>query len=449
MKRRRLLQGLSAAGLIAGLRPPALAVPAPANWRNWSGSQQCQPAAWQVPADTAELQSLLKSAVAPIRCVGAGHSFSALVPTRGTLLSLDRLAGLRDIRDGVARFGAGTRLAQATSALHQAGFALANQPDIDAQTLAGALATGTHGTGAQLGALHADLQALSLVTPQGEPLQCSPTLQPELFAAAQVSLGALGVISEVQLRVRPRQVLKRRVWLMRTEALLAQAPKLAAQHRHFEGYLLPHTGYGAAITHDDVQADPLPRAEAPDEDVLRDLRRLRDWFGRFPKLRRWTAQKLIDPEMHEDAQDWSHRLLSSQRPTRFNESEFHLPRERGLEALAEVLHTLERRNEVFFPIEFRFVAGDTAWLSPFHGRDSFSIAVHAAVDEPWDYLLKDLGPLFRRHQGRPHWGKLHDLDPVELQARYPRWNDFQRIRRELDPQGRLLNPALRRWFGVA
>jgi FAD/FMN-containing dehydrogenase len=183
--------------------------------------------------------------------------------------------------------------------------------------------------------------------------------------------------------------------------------------------------------------------------VLRDLKRLRDWFGRWPSLRRWVAQKAIDPTMTEEATDWSWKLLSTQRPTRFNESECHVPREQGVACLREVLATLEKRDDVFFPIEFRFIAGDDAWLSPFHGRDSCSIAVHAAHDEPWDYLVKEIGPVFRRHAGRPHWGKLHDRTAGELRALYPRWNDFQQVRRELDPNGRMLNPYLKQLFGEA
>lgn len=462
MSRRRALQAIGAAGLVAALRPasattastaassPRAAPPVP-GWRNWSGLESCQPAAWRVPGGEQEALALLREAPAPLRCVGAGHSFTKLVPTEGSLLSLDRLSGLKahDAAAGTATLGAGTRLAIASRALDTAGLAFNNLPDIDVQTLAGAIATATHGTGAGLPALHADVLQLTLLTPQGERLVCSRSERPEVFAAAQVSLGALGVVSEVTMKVRPRHVLHRKVWLMPTEELLQAAPALAQKHRQFECYLLPHTGYGAAITHDEVAGTPLPRAPAPDEDVLRDLKRLRDLFGRWPSLRRWVAQKFIDPSMTEEATDWSWKLLSTQRPTRFNESECHVPRDQGVACLREVLATLEKRDDVFFPIEFRYIAGDDAWLSPFHGRDSCSIAVHAAHDEPWDYLVKQVGPVFRRHGGRPHWGKLHDRSAAELRALYPRWDDFQRLRRALDPAGRMLNPYLKRLFGEA
>jgi FAD-linked oxidoreductase len=463
MSRRRLLQGLGAVGVAAALRPLSAAASASSaaaastaptpipRWHNWSGLEACQPKAWQVPANDDEVLALLRGAPAPLRCVGAGHSFTKLVPTDGSLLSLDRLAGLRahDAAAGTATLGAGTRLAAASRALDAVGLAMHNLPDIDVQTLAGALATATHGTGARLPALHAEATQLTLLTTRGERITCSRSERPEVFAAAQVSLGTLGVLSEVTLRVRPRHVLHRRVWLMPTEELLQAAPTLATQHRQFECYLLPHTGYGAAITHDEVGDKPLPRTAAPDEDVLRDLRKLRDWLGRWPALRRWVAQRMIDPSMHEEATDWSWKLLSTQRPTRFNETECHVPRDQGVACLREVLATLERRDDIYFPIEFRFIAGDDAWLSPFHARDSCSIAVHAAHDEPWDYLVKDIGAVFRRHAGRPHWGKLHDRSAAELRALYPRWDDFHRVRRELDPAGRMLNPYLRKMFGEA
>jgi FAD-linked oxidoreductase len=447
------LRVIGAAGVAATLRPStaqAQAAPAPVpRWRNWSGLESCQPAAWGVPGTETEALALLRNATPPLRCVGAGHSFTRLVPTEGSLLSLDRLSGLKahDAAAGTATFGAGTRLALASRALDGVGLAFNNLPDIDVQTLAGALATGTHGTGARLPALHADVQALTLLTPTGERIACSRQERPDVFAAAQVSLGALGVVSEVTMRVRPRHVLRRKVWLMPTEDLLQAAGALAARHRQFECYLLPHTGYGAAITHDEVTGAPLPRPPSPDEDVLRDLKRLRDWLGRWPAMRRWVAQKLIDPSMTEEATDWSWKLLSTQRPTRFNESECHVPRANGVPCLREVLSLLEKRDDVFFPIEFRYIAADDAWLSPFHGRDSCSIAVHAAHDEAWDYLVKDVGQVFRRHAGRPHWGKLHDRSPAELRALYPRWDDFLNLRRTLDPAGRMLNPYLKSLFG--
>jgi FAD-linked oxidoreductase len=344
---------------------------------------------------------------------------------------------------------AGTRIGVLARALDPHNLALFNQPDIDVQTLAGAFSTGTHGTGAALPALHAHLRGLTLVTPQGETLRASRDQEAEVFDAARVAMGTLGVVTELELDVRPRFLLRRRVWLDRTDTLLEEAPALAAAHRHFEMYVLPFTGYSAGIVHDEVPAQATTHVDAADEKVLDDLRHLRDWFGRFPALRRWVAQRLIDPAQKEESVDVSWRLLSTVRPTRFNESEYHVPREQGVACLRDIIATLETRNDVFFPVEFRFIRGDDAWLSPFHGGDRCSIATHALQGEPYDYLVRALGPIFRRHGGRPHWGKLHDMTAPQLAAAYPRWNDFQRVRHALDPRGRMLNTFTRRLFGEA
>lgn len=453
--RRRLFLKSGAAALAAGLLPLRTGAAAVAtgvsavSWQNWSGIEQCRPHALAEPADDAAVAALLKSAGGPVRCVGAGHSFTALVPTEGTLLSLDRIAGLSTYSKSAltATLHGGTRLAQVSGQLDAVGLALRNLPDINVQSLAGAISTATHGTGAELPAMHADVSALRLVTPKGEMIDIGQR-DPDLLAAARVSLGSLGVITQVTMNVVPAFNLRRKVWLAPVQEMLERAPELARTHRHFEFYYLPFTGYAAAITHVAHNGNEVAMPPSQDEDMLRDLRRLRDWLGSYPQLRRWSAARLIDPSLTEHATNRSWLLLSTSRPTRFNETECHVPREAGIACVREVIRTLEKRNEVFFPLEFRFVKGDDAWLSPFYRRDSCSIAVHAAHGEPYDYLMSEIGPVFRKFGGRPHWGKLHNLKAAELAALYPRWNDFLELRRSLDPAGRMLNPHLRSLFGV-
>ncbi|HYD81391.1 MAG TPA: D-arabinono-1,4-lactone oxidase [Paucimonas sp.] len=430
--------------------PPAATAPAFVSWRNWSGIQQCRARELATPADEAAVAALLRKSDGVVRCVGSGHSFAPLVPTDGTILALDRLSGIvsTDKAAGTVTLRAGTRLGALSRRLDSIGLGLRNLPDIDTQSLAGAISTGTHGTGADLPALHADVVALRIVTPQGEIVECDERRNPDLLAAARVSLGSLGVIAQATVRVVPAYNLHRKVWLKPLEEMLQQAPALARAHRHFEFYYLPFTGYAAAITHDPYDGYEVVAPPSQDEDMLRDLRRLRDWFEKFPQLRRWVANKLIDPNLSEEAKNRSWRLLSTSRPTRFNESECHVPREAGIACVSEVIRALEKRNDVFFPLEFRYVKADDAWLSPFYQRDSCSIAVHAAHDEAYDYLMSDIGPIFRKYDGRPHWGKLHRLTAADLAALYPRWNDFQAVRRSLDPRGRLLNAHLRTVFGA-
>jgi len=455
MKQRRLFLKAgamaAAAGMFAGRVQAAPAQPRPFRWKNWSEVQQCQAQSLATPADEQALADLLANSGGTVRCVGAGHSFTPLVPTNGTIISLERMSGIlsHDKAAMTATLRAGTRLAAVSRQLDAVGLALRNLPDIDMQSLAGAISTGTHGTGAGLQAMHADVVALRLVTPQGEIVEWDQERHPEQMAAARVSLGSLGVITQATMRVVPSFSLHRKVWLSPVDEMLEQADALARKHRHFEFYYLPFTGYAAGIAHDECAGVDVLAPQSQDEQMLSDLRKLRDWLGRFPDLRRWAAGKLIDESMTEEARNRSWKLLSTARPTRFNESECHVPREQGIACVREVIAALEKRNDVFFPMEFRFVKGDDAWLSPFHKRDSCSIAVHAAHGEPHDYLVSEIGPIFRKHGGRPHWGKLHNLMAKELAALYPRWNDFLALRQQMDPRGRMLNPHLRSLFGVA
>ncbi len=447
-------------GSLTGLAG-SLALPEPAhaatptagalNWHNWSGVQTAQPTALPTPASEAELQTLLARSTGEIRAVGSGHSFTALVPTNGAIVSLDKMSGVVavDKQAMTVTVKGGTRLGVLARALDAQGLGLRNQPDVDVQTIAGAISTATHGTGLTLPALHDDIVGLRIVKPNGEVVQIDANNNPQWLPAARVSLGSLGVISQVTMRVLPAYNLQRKVWLSPIEELLQQAPKLAQQHRHFEMYYLPLTGYGAAIAHDVYEGSDLYFPKAADDDVLADLRKLRDWLGRFPQLRQWAASKLIDPAMTEEARQRSWKLLSSVRPVKFNESEWHVPREQGVACLRAIIKAIEKHNEAFFPIEFRFIKGDGAWLSPFHGRDCCSIAVHAAAEEPYQYLIQDCAPIYRAHSGRPHWGKLHLMGTAELSAMYPKWQDFQQVRQQFDPQGRMLNAHLRKLFAKA
>jgi FAD-linked oxidoreductase len=468
LKRRQLLK-LATASLACSSMAQinyAQAQPAPPTarvaWRNWSGIQSCQAKALETPADEAAVIRLLRSlstttSTTPltpadrIRCVGAGHSFTALVPTEGKLISLDQLSGLiaHDKTALTATLHAGTRLAQLSRQLDSIGLALPNLPDVNAQSFAGAISTATHGTGRTHPALHAHVTALRLITPAGEVLTCSQTERPELLAAAQVALGSLGIITAVTTKVVPAFNLQRKVWLMPLEDMLAQADALSRSNQHFEFFYLPFTGYTAAITHNPYAGKEIVHPPGNDEAMLADLRKLRDWLGRTPDLRRWVAKKMIDPKLTEQATDRSFKLFSSARPTKFNETECHVPREAGIACVREIIRKLEQRNEVFFPLEFRFVAADQAWLSPFYQRDSCSIAVHAAAGEPYDYIVSELGPIFRKYGARPHWGKLHDYSTAELATLYPRWKDFLALRQQLDPRGRMLNPYVAKLLGVA
>jgi FAD-linked oxidoreductase len=418
-------------------------------WRNWSGVQHAYPVARVAPKNEAELVAALKTAVAPIRPVGAGHSFTALVPTTGTLVSLDALSGIIAWEGDEATVAAGTRLGALGPALAGKGRAMANLPDINKQSLAGALATGTHGTGAGLKALHGDVTALRLVTPQGQVIDCDETRQADIFQAAKVSLGSLGVITQARLKTGANRRLERNVWIEPLEDALVKAEERWARHRNFEFYAVPFTGLAVAISHDETDAPALARGPDQDTAFLDALKGLRNLLGFSTPLRKAAAHALLAGIKPERAIDEGWRLLSTERPVRFNEMEFHLPAGVQMKVLAEVVAVIEKeRPDVFFPIEARRIAPDDAWLSPFQGEPRGSIAVHAYYKDEFAFLYTLVEPIFRRHGGRPHWGKLHSVSGDQLAALYPRWKDFLKVRAALDPEGRMLNPYLKGLFGV-
>ncbi|WP_066680918.1 D-arabinono-1,4-lactone oxidase [Caulobacter sp. CCH9-E1] len=429
--------------------PPSVNADGKLLWRNWSGIQNAYPAARLAPKDEGELALALKTAQGPIRPVGAGHSFTALAPTTGTLVSLDAMAGVVDWEGDAAIVRTGTRLGALGPMLAEKGRALPNLPDINKQSLGGALGTATHGAGAKIPALHGDVTGLRLVTPSGQVIDADAEKNPEIFQAALVSLGALGVISQVRIRTSANRRLRRRVWLEPFEEALANAEARWAQHRNFEFYAVPFTGLAANISHDETDDPALPRGPDQDTEFLEALKGLRNLLGFATPVRKAAAKALLSTAKPETAVDEGWKLLSTERPVRFNEMEFHLPVENQLKALEEVVRTIEKeRPDVFFPIEARRIASDDAWLSPFHGGPRGSVAVHAYYRDDFSFLYSLVEPIFRRYEGRPHWGKLHTLRGQQLAALYPRWNDYLAVRQELDPEGRMLNPYLRGLFGL-
>ncbi|WP_425440553.1 D-arabinono-1,4-lactone oxidase [Planifilum fimeticola] len=426
-------------------------------WSNWSGSVRFRPKRVLYPASVEDVARIIREAAdegKQIRVVGSGHSFTPLVPT-DILLSLDRLRGLEavDKERRLVTVRAGTKLKELGKLLHGHGLAQENLGDINAQSIAGAISTGTHGTGMNFGILSTQAAALTLVNARGEVVECSPDRNPELFKAAQVSLGALGVIVRVTLRVLPRYRLHYRSGRMSLTECLNHLDRYRREHRHFEFYWFPHT--------DQVQVKFMDETDrAATAGGL--WSRFSKWFlengafwllsetaRRFPRLcpsiSRLSARGVPAVEEVGD----SHRLFATPRLVRFNEMEYALPAEKLAEVVREIRETIQRRRfAVHFPIECRYVKGDDIWLSPAYGRDTAFVAVHMYRGMPHEAYFSAVEAIFRRHGGRPHWGKMHSLTAEELSRLYPRWNDFCRIRGEQDPEGRFLNSHLRTLFGV-
>lgn len=346
-----------------------------------------------------------------LRATGSGHSHTGLVATDGVIVSLESLRGIRShhAASGEARIGAGSVLASLGEPLRALGLAMQNLGDVDVQTLAGALATGTHGTGRSLGGLATRVSGLRLVTARGEILACSRSENREVFEVARVSLGALGIVTEVTLALVPAYRLHERITREPVEACLDAFDARAERHRHSEFFWLPGRDVAEVKTLDATTAAPDPLEDRPYERI-----------------------------------DHSHRVLPSARELRFVEMEYALPAASGLEAFGELRTLMQRRHpEVQWPVEVRSVAADDIPLSPAFGRETVTVSVHQGAELPHEAFFADAEALLRSHGGRPHWGKWHRLTARELRDLYPRWDDFARMRDALDPDGTFLNPHLR------
>ncbi len=454
MKRRNVLAAIGAAFImpLGAKSANQAAAPKAGGWQNWSRSLPPQAAQIAVPEDMAALKKLIGSGQTGVRPVGSGHSWTELVPCDGVILRLDRFDGIGEI-DAAAQtawLGAGARLKDLSPKLAENGLAFRNLGDIDVQTLAGATSTATHGTGRDLPCLAAEIIGMRMVTGSGEEMEISVDKNTALLPAAQVGLGALGVLTEIQMQLVERHKLHRRVWFAPYAQVLADAAQLWADNRNFEFFYLPFSNTAMCITHNVTEAEDTPRATDESDDAVMQLKALRDWLGWFPYLRKKLLAAAIADAPEEDVVGESWQLLSSARNVHFNEMEFHLPPENALDALEEIRAYIERhRSDVFFPFECRMTAGDTAWLSPFNQGPRVSVAVHTHAPDAYEFLFTDIEPIFRRYGGRPHWGKLNRFSGDDVRAAYPQFDDFAKLRAELDPQGRLLNPYLRALFEAA
>ena len=452
MDRRSLLAAMGATALMPAQAKQTGKSESVSAWQNWSKSLPPQKAQIVVPDDAAALADIIRHTDGGVRPVGSGHSWTGLVPCDGAIVRLDKFNAIGDVDPNAqtAWLGAGARLKDLSPQLAEKGLAFRNLGDIDVQSLAGATSTATHGTGRELPCLAAEIRGVRMITGAGEAMEISADENPDLLPAAQVALGALGILTEIQMQLVDRHKLHRRVWFAPYDKVLADAQQLFADNRNFEFFYLPFSGMAMCITHNITDAQDMPRAHDESDDGVMQLKALRDWLGWFPYLRKKLLAAAIAGAPEEDVVGESWQLLSSARNVHFNEMEFHLPVSEGLDALEEVrAHIEKNRSAVFFPFECRMVAPDTAWLSPFNDGPRMSVAVHTHAPDQYEFLFTEIEPIFRRRGGRPHWGKLNRFDATDMRAVYPQFEAFAKLRAQLDPAGRLLNPYLRDLFGPA
>jgi FAD/FMN-containing dehydrogenase len=387
-----------------------------AHWSNWSGRITAQPREIARAACEDDVVAAVRRAGgsgAALRCLGAGHSHAPLVATPGTVLDTEDLAGVVgvDAARGEATLRAGTRLSALGAPLRAAGVALHNQGDIDRQAIAGAIATGTHGTGRELQNLSAGVRALRVVLASGEVVVCSAQREPHLFQVARLSLGAVGVATELTLSVRPAYKLAERMWLEPLDEVLSRADTLARETRHFEFFWMPGSARAACKALAETDAEP------------------------------------VYPLAGEGARcAWSYEVLANDRPDKHSEMEYSLPVAHGPACFAALRARIERDFPALrWPLEYRTLAADDLWLSTASGRATATISVHQGVDAPDEPLFRACEEIFAAHEGRPHWGKVHYRTGAELASLYPHWGDWWRARDHYDPDGLFLNPYLSSW----
>jgi FAD-linked oxidoreductase len=429
-------------------------------WRNWGRTEQVRPLRVERPADAGAVQRAVAAAAATglrVKPAGAGHSFSGIGVAPDVLLDLDGLTGVieADASAGRVTLGAGTRLHQLPRLLAPYGLALQNMGDIDRQTISGATSTGTHGTGLGFGGLATQIVGARLVTGTGELLEVSESNRPELLPAVQLGLGALGVLVDVTLQFVPRFVLHAVERPEPLDAVLDSWESRAAAADHFEFYWFPHTATALTKTNtrlpDDAPRRPLGRlARYVDDELLANgLYRIVCALGRaVPAVTPVFARQVEKLTGDREFTDVSPAVFTTHRSVRFTEMEYAVPFEAVPSVFREVRRLIERRGwRISFPLEVRAAAADDTWLSTAYGRRTGYIAVHRYFRENPTEYFGAVQEIMLAHEGRPHWGKMHTLRAGDLRERYPRFEDFLRVRDELDPERRFANPYLERVLG--
>lgn len=429
-----------------------------AAWRNWAGNQTAiaaQVARPTSPAEVAEVVTAARTAGQTVKPVGSGHSFTAAAATSGTRIDLSGLTGIIsvDSTTKLVRVRAGTTLHTLNLELARHGLAMPNLGDIDVQTISGALATGTHGTGKAYGCLSTFVAELEVVTGTGAIVRCSPSVEPELFSAALVGVGAVGVVTEVTLRTTDAFVLHADERPTRLSEVLATLDERVAGNDHFEFYWFPYTDRTLTKANNRVGTDDRPRSRFSawfNDDLMENTA-----LGAVVRLARaipaWTPTLMRTSARLVSARDYTERsdvVFTSPRRVRFVEMEYGLPREalpEAFDALRKIVDTLPDR--ISFPVEVRFTAADDIWLSHGYGRDNAYIAIHQFVGMPYERYFRAFEAVCAGLGGRPHWGKMHWRTAADLRPAYPHFDDFLAVRDRVDPDRVFASDYTRQVFG--
>lgn len=417
-------------------------------WKNWSGSVHAQPSRVASPRTEDELATIVRGA-AKVRIVGAGHSFMPLCATTGALLSLADLDSPVEVTvDGASAWvPAGWSLKRLTVELWERGYSLLNQGDINPQSLAGATATGTHGTGSELGSLSTFARAFRLMLADGSIVECSKDQRPELFEAQRLSLGLLGIATRIRVSVMPAYYLEERIERIPLAAAIEQFDNVARTHRHAEFFVFPYADEVIMKTlHPAADAGAFKEPSSSDETIFRFCC---DVTAAAPAVAGVLQRQLMRMIRGSRRIGPAYRIFPSERTVSFEEMEYEMPRAAGLGTLQEAIAWVRKRKlPVAFPFEFRWVAADDIWLSPFNNGPGASISMHQYSKMEWRNLLAAAEPIFRGNGGRPHWAKRHTLTAKDVFALYPMAERFCKVRAQVDPAAKFANAHLAELFGI-
>ncbi|MFD8818135.1 D-arabinono-1,4-lactone oxidase [Streptomyces sp. NPDC059627] len=427
-------------------------------WRNWGGNVTVRPAREVTPASVDELAAAVRQAAEDglkVKAVGSGHSFTAIAATDGVSIRPQLLTGIRNIdrKAMTVTVEAGTPLKRLNVALAREGLSLTNMGDIMEQTVSGATSTGTHGTGRESASLAAQIRELELVTADGSVLTCSEKENPEVFAAARVGLGALGIVTAITFAVEPVFLLTAREEPMSFDRVLSEFDQHSTENEHFEFYWFPHTASTNTKRNNRSAGPAQPVGQLSgwfdDEFVANGLWQAVNMVGRavpatIPSIARistraWSARTYTDIP---------YKVFTSPRRVRFVEMEYAVPRAALVDTLRELKAMVDRSDlRISYPVEVRTAPADDIALSTASARDSAYIAVHMFRGTPYQAYFTAAERILTAHEGRPHWGKVHTRDAEYFAGVYPRFGEFTALRDRLDPDRLFQNDYLRRVLG--
>jgi FAD/FMN-containing dehydrogenase len=426
---------------------------------NWVREVRSSPSGWEHPRSEPEVRAVVEHAHATgrrIRVVGAGHSWSAIAAPDDLAVSLDAwpFEFRVDADRALVTVPAGVRIRDLTSALARVGLALPIVGSIQAQSVAGAIATGTHGSSLVHGNLASLVTGVRIVAGDGR-VHAIDDDDPRL-PGARVHLGALGVLTGVTLRVEPAGFLEQTIEQVRVADMPAALPAIATSAEYVKVWWLPHAETAQVVRYRRVAAPTRRRRNAAvrrwvDETVMH-----RALFPalvaaqhRRPALAAATNRRMATTYLGPTTQSGRATLmLNTPMPIRHRETEAALPLERAPAAVAAILDLFAAgRPAANFPLEIRFVRRDDAWMSPAYGADTCQIGAYSTHGPDCDDYFSRFWAAVAPYGPRPHWGKEMDQTATELRPCYPAWNQFRALRDELDPDRTFTGPWHRRTLG--